>query len=808
MTLTPDEMEARQLALEEDALGMGVTRYEKNRTYSGEALMPPGMFLLKRTVYPVAEAIKEWTTACQDGKARDYASIARFLDGIPAEIVAYLTAKQCLQAVEGMRSITNVAISLSSLLIEEINLRVFSRSGHVGYQQLKKIFKRNHTVAGRRKAIRAKMKFAGIDPVNWGLDIRLRMGRKLIDIFKTVTGLVEEYEVRLPAAKGFRDVTRLRGTEQTLTWLKEHHERNALLSPIYLPMIIPPLPWTSPFNGGYLSIKLKLIKSRDRNYLEELRWYDMPKVYEAINLLQSTPWKINRKVYDVLVTNWRTGGCLGNLPAQEDQPLPPTPLDINQSRESLIAWKRQAKLIHIANTRAWSKRMALNVQLSTAERFLDSPAIYFPHSMDWRGRLYPVPAILNPQGSDVAKGLLHFAEGKPLTESGARWLKIHTANLFGIDKVSMDERLAWVDAHQDEILDSADNPLDGGRFWDTADEPYQALAACFELAGYWREGPGFVSHLPVAMDGSCNGIQNFSAMLKDAEGGAAVNLVPSDRPQDIYQQVADVVAKQCVVDAAAGDFRAAVWVGNVTRQIVKRPVMTLPYGATEFGMRDQILEELIKQHEAGTCPIYNELCEYYAPSRYMAHTVYKAIGQVVRAAREAMDWLQAVAKLAAKDGLPIQWVTPAGLPVLQAYRVTVGKRVQCLIDGRRVVSTVHHTTTEIDTRKQSQGIAPNYVHSMDASHLMLTVCEAHTRGISSFSMVHDSYATHAADADTLAATLRNTFVQQYLENDVLAIFRAQLEAQLKPELAAQLPPIPASGNLDLQLVKSSVYFFA
>jgi DNA-directed RNA polymerase len=41
---------------------------------------------------------------------------------------------------------------------------------------------------------------------------------------------------------------------------------------------------------------------------------------------------------------------------------------------------------------------------------------------------------------------------------------------------------------------------------------------------------------------------------------------------------------------------------------------------------------------------------------------YKAIGQVVRAAREAMDWLQSVAKLAAKDGLPIQLVTPAGLP--------------------------------------------------------------------------------------------------------------------------------------------------
>jgi DNA-directed RNA polymerase len=133
--------------------------------------------------------------------------------------------------------------------------------------------------------------------------------------------------------------------------------------------------------------------------------------------------------------------------------------------------------------------MALNVQLSTAERFLDAPAIYFPHSMDWRGRLYPVPAILNPQGSDVAKGLLHFAEGKPLTERGARWLKIHTANLFGVDKVSLDARVAWVAAPREEILDSADNPLDGGRFWTRQTSPTRRWLRASSLRGTGERAP-------------------------------------------------------------------------------------------------------------------------------------------------------------------------------------------------------------------------------------------------------------------------------------------------------------------------------
>src|SRR3546814_17064020 len=56
-----------------------------------------------------------------------------------------------------------------------------------------------------------------------------------------------------------------------------------------------------------------------------------------------------------------------------------------------------------------------------------------------------------------------------------------------------------------------------------------------------------VSRIPVALDGSCSGLQHFSAMLRDEEGGAAVNLLPAERPQDVYKGV--VVRAQEMADA-------------------------------------------------------------------------------------------------------------------------------------------------------------------------------------------------------------------------------------------------------------------
>lgn len=49
---------------------------------------------------------------------------------------------------------------------------------------------------------------------------------------------------------------------------------------------------------------------------------------------------------------------------------------------------------------------------------------YFPHNLDFRGRAYPMHPNLNHLGADLSRGLLQFADAKPLGPDGLRWLEI------------------------------------------------------------------------------------------------------------------------------------------------------------------------------------------------------------------------------------------------------------------------------------------------------------------------------------------------------------------------------------------------
>jgi DNA-directed RNA polymerase len=789
----------RQIETEERAVGKGIERYQYKLKKYGVAESTPGLKQTLHLIGPFVEAYKEWDQALQDGLARDYGTIANTLRELSPEVIAFITIKRCIMAVTKGEALTSLAMNVSRLLQNEINAARFKEQDKDNYNKTLRKLKKSSDYRHRAAVFTFLEGVHNINTLDWDHSTRLRIGMKLIYLLVDSSDLFEIQD-RIEK-KGM--VKYVVPTDATKAWFSEAHRRAEILTPIYQPMVVPPKDWTNPNDGGYYTFRLTIIKSRDKNYLHELENMDLSKVYGAINTLQKTAWRINKKVYGFLSEIWDSNGTLGGVPPRDKYPMPPKPADIDENEEARKKWRKAAAEVWDKNVALTSHIHACDTIIRTAGVYQDEQAIYFPYTMDWRGRIYAVPTLLNPQGSDLAKGVLEFSEGKPLGASGAQWLMIHVANLFGIDKVSMNERIQWVHDHIDALLDSATNPLDGQRFWCKADKPFQALAACIELAGYWEEGESYVSHLPIALDGSCNGIQNFSAMLRDLEGGAAVNLVPSEIPNDIYQQVADVVSKKVSQDAQMGIEYAAPWVGNVTRKVVKRPVMTLPYGATKIGMRDQIRDVLKKEEAhlpAGT--------DIYHAASYLANVVYESIGEVVKAARLAMDWLQDAAKIAAQDGMPIHWITPAGLPVLQAYHVIKGVRIQTMIDGRRVQTMINQSTREISKAKMASSISPNFVHSMDASHLMLTTCAAAERGVTAFAMIHDSYATHAADTDTLAEVLRETFIFQYETNDVLEQFRTSLVNQLSEDLAAQIDVIPSKGTLDLNMVKSSVYFFA
>lgn len=799
-----------QLSMEVESLADGIKKYH-DALQEGEDTMPPGMKLIKTTVLPLAAAIQKATDEVLSGKPTKGAGVYQFIAQFPPEAVAFVTAKVVMSSIADKVTVQSLARRISTTLEDSVNHEALAQENPALYRRLLKRIASTDSEHRRHVILRQQQKYVGIAPIKWGINEKARLGTILIHLMMETTGLIEIIKL---SGRNHDTPQYVVATQETLDWLEKSHARCELMEPAYKPMVVKPIPWTTPFDGGYLTepLKYSLIKTANRNYLEELGAWDMPMVYQAVNALQETPWMVNTSVLNVARAVWDGGGRLGKLPSRDLEPLPAQNYNPETDEAAHKDWKRQAAQVHEANVRNRSKRISVESKLQMAERLVPFGEFYFPHALDWRGRAYPVSAHLNPQGDDLAKALLQFAEGRELGESGATWLAVHGANCYGVDKVDFTARVRWVIENQDAILDSALNPLDGARFWADADSPYLFLAFCFEWAGYVMQGDSFVSHLPVSWDGSCNGLQNFSAMLRDEVGGAATNLIPSDAPADIYMAVAREA--QALIDEEAfreGESENRVvamrWAkGRVTRKVTKRNTMTVPYGVSRHGMRDQLLAEFRKAREDGS-PL-NLGAEFdWEDAAYLSEKNYEAIGRVVVAARAAMDWLMVAAKVVASDGLPVRWVTPAGLLVQQDYRELLGKRADFVVAGKRYRMMLQITGDKLDKRRQGAGISPNFVHALDAAHMMRTVTYCQEVGMRSFAMIHDSYGAHAADAEELSYQLRRAFVDQYA-GDVLGDFRRQLVEQVPEDIAAKIPPTPPMGTLELETVMASDYFFA
>lgn len=507
----------RQQELEEESTALGIKRYQENLQKRGDLNTVAGVQLVERAISPMADSIKSWVDDVKAGRVRRQASLVKFIDEFEGDYdaIAFISARICIGAVTKERALTITATALGRKLEDELEYRQLAKDAGGLYRTLLNQLKDTSHEDHRRKVVmHAKSKYEIIRP-KWGNTDRIRLGTILIHMFSEATQLMVVTKVR--ESKKMQ-VYKIQPTESTTEWLRDAHARGELLAPVHLPMVVPPRPWRDVYGGGYLNtpqFKLKLIKSRNANYLEEISNSYMPEVYESVNTLQNTPWKVNGAVLKIMREVWDEGSTLGNIPPREGNPLPAKPSDIETNEEARTVWKRKAALVHAGNARMVSKRLALASKLWMAEKFINDEAIYYVWTLDWRGRAYPLASFMHPQADDTGKALLQFAEGKPLGETGGYWLAVHIAGLFGVDKCSFDERVQWVQENTEEILDSALKPLDGNRFWATADKPWCALAGCFEWLGFTISGEDYVSHLPVAMDGSCNGLQNFSTMLRD-----------------------------------------------------------------------------------------------------------------------------------------------------------------------------------------------------------------------------------------------------------------------------------------------------
>lgn len=825
ITVSDNPLWNDQMELEKEMATLGIERFHRMlndaRENNRQTRTPAVRRLLVESHHAMVKGIMDFMDEANSGKAgRRHSAVAMFNEVNDVDLLAHLTIRYILDNLGTKPTLVAAGGEIAMAIEDEVHYRDFKKQLPMDFKaQIRRMSVKGNARYKRVSTTQTAIK-KGVQRRDWAVKDKVLMGVKLIEIMVETTGLIRAVKSK----QGVNDTPfMIFATEKTIEWLKTEESRLEWLSPFYMPTVIPPQPWVDPITGGYWSGRARrivLVKGATRAYLQDLNERDLHQVYNAVNALQDTGWRINKEVFYVMRECWDTRSDLGVVPEVDPVGMPPRPVwltpemrkeDMDEAQfKEFLDWKKQCASTHDMNARMIAKRSNFSRVLWLAEKFKDR-TFYYPYQLDFRGRVYPVPLFLHPQGDDVQRGLLMFAEGKPIgSPEGAKWLAIHGAGCWGVDKVSLEDRVRWIEEHEEVILAAANDPL-SHTFWAEAEKPWQALAFCFEWAGYKRDGLNHVSHLPVQMDGTCNGLQNFSAILRDPIGGAAVNLIPASKPQDIYQRVADLVAKKVEADVNNPDPVIAEiargWVGNVTRKVCKRPVMTLAYGAREFGFKQQVFDDTVrpwKQKNDDTFPWQGSGWE---AATYMGGLIWDTVGEVVVAARQAMDWLQEAAREASSQGLPINWVTPTGFLVQQAYKVPEMKYIETAFQRVRVRIMANTFKSEkLDKRRQASGISPNWVHSLDAAHLMRTINAAYDQGLRSFCFIHDSYGTHAADAGVLADVLRQQFVKMYSDHDVLAEFRDALQAQL-PE-SSKLPELPPKGALDLSQVLESPFFFA
>ncbi|CAN0907935.1 DNA-directed RNA polymerase 2, chloroplastic/mitochondrial [Linum grandiflorum] len=570
----------------------------------------------------------------------------------------------------------------------------------------------------------------------------------------------------------------------------------------YMPMLIPPLDWIGYDKGAHFFLPSYVVRIHgSKQQRQVIKWTSKEQlrpVFEALNTLGNTKWRVNKRVLAVVDRIWASGGRVAGLVDREDKPLPEK-IETEDEAE-MRKWKWQVKSIKKENSECHSQRCDIELKLAVARKMKDEEGFYYPHNLDFRGRAYPMHPHLNHLGSDLCRGILEFAEGKPLGKSGLRWLKIHLANVYagGVDKLSYEGRIAFTENHLEDIFDSAEQPLEGKRWWLEAEDPFQCLATCINLTEALKSSSPetTLSHMPVHQDGSCNGLQHYAALGRDKLGAAAVNLVAGDKPADVYSGIATRVLEIMRADAEKDDPvtypYAKLLLDQVDRKLVKQTVMTSVYGVTYIGARDQIKKRL---KERGGIEDDGLL---YPAACYAAKTTLIALEEMFEGARSIMAWLGECAKIIASENQPVQWVTPLGLPVVQPYR-QLGRH---LIKTSLQMLALQRETDKVMAKRQKTAFPPNFVHSLDGSHMMMTAVACRKSGLS-FAGVHDSYWTHASDVDEMNRILREKFVELYeapiLEN-LLASFQKSF-----PKL--KFPPLPERGDFDLKDVLRSPYFF-
>lgn len=801
--------------------------------------LPEGTVLIKASIDSIANKLTEYFEAPLRGQRRgdrdyliDYYDRPHDLALLVLNTIIGMVSKN--GSLKPMRLASAIAKSLNKNYI----LMKLKEQHPKLYSYIEREFKkRGKGYIHSRKTKLGLMK-ANLDEQLLSKDTA-RVGLQLIDIvMKSGCNLIYK---DIEWSKGRKSAV-IKYTDEAFKVILSSRESISLSYRKYPILILPPKPWTELKGSlGYYTEKLYkgyAVKTRGRNRKMLLKYTEkkpMTRYLNILNRMGATKWRINRKVYDIMehilsenIVDFESQKLnpylIGGLPYNRSQ-YAEDYVDITKygeiheegkyfglpkDKEKYKEWYKATEIQKEVILTNRSKAIALNLAMIDAKTYVNEDEIYFSYQADSRGRFYPVQQHLNPQSKGEIKALLEFADGVPIeNEEQLRWFKIFGANCYGADKEEYPDRVRIVDEILIKIKLIAHDPMKYVQHWKDADDPFKFLAWCFEYSEYLQDPVGFRSHLSIGLDATCSGVQIYSGLLKDKDGARSVNVIGQTR-EDVYARVADKVniylltgdyiktikfkKKDGTVNESSTIAEADSMKGKVTRKLTKPNTMTLPYNVSSYGMYEQNMELLDAIEAKGDIPWRGDK---WVLARLLTELNNRAILATVKGARVGQEFLKEVTKEIVKKGGYIFYTTPIiGFPVLHKVHKVKSTRIATELGHLSIIEY----TDEIHSAKMVNGIAPNYVHSLDETLMCLTIefldeCVA-------FHMVHDDYGVPINQIEQLNKAVRKAFVMLFEADPLLQFIR-----QVLPEWEDRVKEIMID-TLDLKEVYDSAYIFS
>jgi len=528
-----------------------------------------------------------------------------------------------------------------------------------------------------------------------------------------------------------------------------------------LPMTEKPLDWfyddVAGIVGGYREFQQPLIRIKGSN-VDYSRYSQ--NIFDTVNYIQSIPWRVNREVLVAVERDLKE-------PKWEDYVKTkfPEKIHIESASEEVLEEYYEAIALYNAEAgdyeSAVGKWRATKNAINIAYDYLDQD-IYFPHNYDFRGRIYPIPIGLSPQGSDAVKALLEFAEGEVLNEDGANWCYAYLASLYGDDKISFIERVK----RGKELLHTD---------YHEADEPYQFLAHQIELQRYEKDHL-YPVKTRIHLDACNSGSQFTSAITGDLKGCQVTNVIPhpEGKREDAYLEVANTTVEALKPEEKCED-EAQIFFYNLLlekgRKICKRPVMVSNYGGTAGG-RTEIIYNMFRELDLDRKWITRK----YASQ--LAKVIGESINGVLVGGKAFEKYIHAMCTVIAKKGQSIEWITPDGFYVKHVKYEEKKSQISVKLKGR--VSRISRIvfTDKVTPRKMRSAVSPNYIHSLDAMLLRNVALQMKRRGVRNTSWIHDSFGTTPNNTSIMLDITKREFIK-LIRNQPLRALDEQLKHQAR-----------------------------